>query len=65
MKCKVISHNLKLGGVKYALGDEIELTEAEAETLIRQECVEEVIKPFSKRATGARKTALHTANQES
>lgn len=46
---------------KYAIGDEIELTDAEAAPLLEAKVIEPSIKPFSK---AAEKTALHSNSRE-
>jgi hypothetical protein len=47
--------------VKYAIGDELELTEAEAAPLLEAKAIAPSIKPFSK---SVEKTALHSNSLE-
>ena len=47
--------------VEYAIGDVLELTDAEAASLLEVKAIEPFIKPFSK---PVEKTALHSNNQE-
>ena len=60
MKYKVLSP-LHHNGVVYKPGEEVDLDDREAASLLEVRCIETTVKPFSKKAE---KTALHTQSQE-
>lgn len=60
MKYKALT-NINMNNERFAIGSEIDLTEAEAANLLKNGAIEPIIKPFSKQF---QKIALHSNNQE-
>ena len=60
MKYKALT-NINHDCMDYSIGDEIELSDAEAAPLLEAKAVEPSIKPFSKQVE---KTALHSSSLE-